>query len=66
MSNHYPSNICKLSLVSISTLFLCCQEECDLQGFEEVFAVKFPPRAIAAKRHIHLSNLASYLQGMYI
>ncbi|KAK9217854.1 hypothetical protein WN943_006484 [Citrus x changshan-huyou] len=40
------------------------REECDLQGFEGVFAVKFPPRAIAEKRHIHLSNFASYLQGM--
>ncbi|GAY65816.1 hypothetical protein CUMW_243970, partial [Citrus unshiu] len=30
--------------------------ECDLQGFEKVFAVKFPPQAIAAKRHIHLRN----------
>ncbi|GAY69231.1 hypothetical protein CUMW_270350 [Citrus unshiu] len=35
----------------------------DLQGFEEVFAVNFPPRAIAAKRHIHFSNLVSDLQG---
>ncbi|KAH9751840.1 hypothetical protein KPL71_014461 [Citrus sinensis] len=39
--------------------------ECDLQGFEKVFAVKFAPQAIAAKRHIHLRNSVSDFLGMY-
>ncbi|KAK9217848.1 hypothetical protein WN943_006478 [Citrus x changshan-huyou] len=34
-------------------LLLLCKEECELHRFEEVFAVNFAPRAIAAKRHIH-------------
>ncbi|KAK9214442.1 hypothetical protein WN944_006434 [Citrus x changshan-huyou] len=45
-------------------LLLLCKEECELHGFEEVFAVNFPPRAITAKRHIHSSNLVSDLQGV--
>ena len=40
--------------------------ECDLQGFEKVFAVKFPPQAIAAKRHIHLRNSVSDFLGVYV
>ncbi|KAH9751799.1 hypothetical protein KPL71_014443 [Citrus sinensis] len=39
--------------------------ECDLQGFEKVLAVKFPPQAIAAKRHIHLRSSVSDFLGVY-
>ncbi|KAH9751738.1 hypothetical protein KPL71_014411 [Citrus sinensis] len=47
----------------VDTIMQVIMEVCELHRFEEVFAVNFPPRAIAAKRHIHLSNLVSDLQG---
>ncbi|KAH9751796.1 hypothetical protein KPL71_014443 [Citrus sinensis] len=40
--------------------------ECDLQGFEKVLAVKFPPQAIAAKRHIHLRSSVSDFLGVLV
>ncbi|KAH9751764.1 hypothetical protein KPL71_014430 [Citrus sinensis] len=41
-------------------------QECDLQGFEKVLAVKFPPQAIAAKRHIHLRSSVSDFLGVLV
>ncbi|GAY68491.1 hypothetical protein CUMW_264560 [Citrus unshiu] len=50
--------------VKVTKQLIKANVECDLQGFEKVFAVKFPPQAIAAKRHIHLRNSVSDFLGV--
>ncbi|GAY68492.1 hypothetical protein CUMW_264560 [Citrus unshiu] len=54
----------RVTQVKVTKQLIKANVECDLQGFEKVFAVKFPPQAIAAKRHIHLRNSVSDFLGV--